>query len=71
MKTNTIKKKVKMKFFADLSFDLNQDEVWEELSSHNEKKSENDAPIKFHIVRSLSDINGLFNKKSCMQFSLF
>lgn len=71
MKTNTIKKKVKMKFFADLSFDLNQDEVWEELSSHNEKKAQGDSPIKFHIVRSLSDINSVFSKKNCMQFTLF
>jgi hypothetical protein len=71
MKKEKLKKKVKMKFFADLNFDLSQDEVWEELSSHNDLKKSADIPIKVHLLRSLSDINTLFHKKNNFQLNLF
>jgi hypothetical protein len=71
MKKEKSKRKVKMKFFADLNFDLSQDEVWEELSSHNDLKKSSDIPIKVHLLRSLSDIHTIFNKKNNLQLNLF
>jgi len=70
MENKKIKKKAKVKFFADLSFNISQDEVWEELSSHNEQKA-NTIPIKFHILKSISEIGTFLNTKKCIQFPLF
>jgi hypothetical protein len=71
MKKQKTKSKVKMKFFADLSFNLNPDEVWEELSSHNENKFSNYVPIKLHILKSISEISSFLNRKNCIQIPLF
>ena len=70
MKKEKIKSKVKMKFFADLNFDLNQDEVWEELCSHNENKQGNSLPIKLHILKSFSELNSVLKNKNCIQFPI-
>ena len=72
METINKKERFKMKFLSDLSFNLSSEEVWEDLCSHTEKeKNESTLPIKLHILRSLSDIGSLLNKKNSIQLTLF
>lgn len=72
MKKQNKKERFKMKFLADLNFNLTSEEVWEELISHNEKKVEENAlPIKLHIIKSLNEIGSYLNKKNCIQLTLF
>ncbi|HEY9187310.1 MAG TPA: hypothetical protein PKW14_05515 [Bacteroidota bacterium] len=73
MKKQKKQERFKMKFLADLNFNLSTEEVWEELSSHNEKKKveETPLPIKLHIIKSLNEIGTFLNKKNCIQLTLF
>jgi hypothetical protein len=59
--------------FDDLNFDLDSDEVWEELSSHNEKKFEtvsSTAPIHIVLLENLEQLGRWLSKQSGMRFNL-